>query len=238
MVSAVVRLGHKYQMNDLVADVVSYLKRYYPSILDEWALGRLYTPEVPFERVHAIGVVNLARLVNEPLLLPTALLMCCTLDKDITRGFVREDGTRETLSPDDIGQCFAARTQLTKQMILILFYIFEPNVSIECAEPSECRAGLESMLHNARVALRKVADPDVFRPFVRAFGPSLVCASCQDMLRARDVDARSLYWITLPAIFDLPLGPGQWPGKSPAPKVLTPEDVDEFWAEYDSDDSE
>ncbi|KAL1938289.1 hypothetical protein VTO73DRAFT_11740 [Trametes versicolor] len=132
-------------LNDLVADAVSYLKRYYTSILDKWAVGRLY-------------VVTLARLVNEPLLLPTSLLLCCTLDKESTRGFAREDGTRATLSLDDIGQCFAAHTRLTKQMVLILFYIFEPNVSIGCAEPSESQV----MLHNAPVALRKVADPDVF----------------------------------------------------------------------------
>lgn len=192
-------------MNDLVADAVSYLKRYYTSILDKWAVGRLY-------------VVTLGRLVNEPLLLPTSLLLCCTLDKEITRGFAHEDGTCATLSLDDIGQCFAARTRLTKQMVLILFYTFEPNVWIECAEPSESHV----MLHNAPVALRKVTDPDVFRSFVRAFGPSLVCASCQEMAGTRDLGARRLYWDTLPDIFELLLGPGKWPWVPPAPKVLTP----------------
>lgn len=233
MVSAVIRLGHKYQMNDLVSDAVAYLKRYYTSIFDEWATGRLYAPGAPFQKVHAIGVVNLARLVDEPLLLPTALLMCCSLGRDITTGFVREDGTREMLPLDDIGRCFAARTHLTKQMILILFHIFHPSTSNGCTTHSTCQGGLQTMLHNARAALSQIAHPDVYRSFVHAFGPWLVCTSCKEMVMKRDVDSRADSWYHLPKFFELPLEYPEWPGTPLIPKVLDP--GNDFWAGLDSD---
>ncbi|EIW56892.1 uncharacterized protein TRAVEDRAFT_49704 [Trametes versicolor FP-101664 SS1] len=146
MISAIIRLGHKYQMDDLVNDAVDYLKRWYTFILEEWAEGRLYAPDAPFEpeKAHAIGVVNLARLVDEPLLLPSALLMCCSLNcADIVKGFTREDGTREMLSLDDIGRCFAARTKFSEYVLLFLVArTSEPLVATDCAAPAECQEAL------------------------------------------------------------------------------------------------
>lgn len=217
-VSAVIRLGHKYQMTDLVKDAVDYLKRWYTSVFDEWAAGRLYAPDAPFEHVHAIGVVNLARLVDEPLLLPSALLMCCSLDEDIVKGFAREDGTRETLSPHDLGLCFAARKVFAGNMLVILLSVFDSSVSNGCADPSRCRDALQRMiLDGLRIpgAIPKIVHPDILRSFVHFLGPCAVCASCQEMVRERDVDVRKRAWQSLPKIFKLEFGEGEWPGKLP-----------------------
>ncbi|EIW57011.1 uncharacterized protein TRAVEDRAFT_99074, partial [Trametes versicolor FP-101664 SS1] len=108
-VSALIRLGHKYQMQALVAQGVQYLKRCFTDDLRTWSAGKFYDSNCPIQKRHAIGIVNLARLINEPSLLPTALLICCALDSDIVCGYTREDGTQETLTLADIGRCFAAR---------------------------------------------------------------------------------------------------------------------------------
>ncbi len=100
MISAVIRLGHKYQMQNMVTQGVDYLKRWFTTDYPAWSAGALYEPDTPLECVHAMGVINLARLVDVPALLPTALLMCCGLDEEVVKGFVRENGWLKRLPVD------------------------------------------------------------------------------------------------------------------------------------------
>ncbi|KAI0694943.1 hypothetical protein C8T65DRAFT_833354 [Cerioporus squamosus] len=93
-ISAYIRLGHKYQCDKLVQRSVDYLKRYYVDNFDEWFKVTSLDPPT-FQSIHRIGVVNLARLAGADGLLPVALMCCCMLGSDISKGFTREDGTLE-----------------------------------------------------------------------------------------------------------------------------------------------
>ncbi|OJT10749.1 hypothetical protein TRAPUB_12732 [Trametes pubescens] len=105
MVSALIRLGSKYRMDYLVTDTMDYLKQCYaPKHWQEWAAGRLYDIDAPFQWDHAIGVINLAHLVDEPAILPAALLVCCSLQgEEIVDGF---DADR-----NGYGHCCTLRTR-------------------------------------------------------------------------------------------------------------------------------
>ncbi|OJT09465.1 hypothetical protein TRAPUB_14068 [Trametes pubescens] len=101
-ISAIICIGHKYQMQHLVAQGVQYPKRHFTDDLAAWANGTLCSRVRRRPQAQAIAIFNIARLINEPSLLPTALLMCCSLDQAIINGwYTREDGTRETLSLED-----------------------------------------------------------------------------------------------------------------------------------------
>ncbi|KAL1938153.1 hypothetical protein VTO73DRAFT_11982 [Trametes versicolor] len=209
MVSALIRLGHKYQMQAMVSQGIQYLQRWFTDDFLVWSEGPLYEDDCPIQKEHAIGVVNLARLVDEPSLLPTALLACCALDETIAHGYTCEDGTRETLSADDLGRCFAARTTLAARMLTLALRIFEPRVrdSDACTGRAACARVLQHVLLEVRGRADHFAHPDVFsswlEPFEEEEGTSFLdgcCASCRKMLRRRDMRERLEVWLELPEI--------------------------------------
>lgn len=205
MVSAVIRIGHKYQMQDIVTRAVGYLKTYFPARLEAMPTGA--TVSRPFLTYHAIGVVNLARLVDEPSILPLALLGCCALSgADVIKGFRREDGTREQLALDDIGRCIDGCAALISQLLMLSSNIFSLDVSGQCEDPRECREMLAKMLAGvgASDTVGDFADLDsVFDswlyPYENSFLP-VCCKPCQDMLRRRDLAERRKLWKKLPVI--------------------------------------
>ncbi|KAI0753704.1 hypothetical protein C8Q74DRAFT_1306444 [Fomes fomentarius] len=75
---------YKYQISKLVEDAVDYLRKCYP---DNFDLLRKRTPS-SFRKDHAIGDINLARLIGANRLLPTAFLICASLGLWV-RGIVR-----------------------------------------------------------------------------------------------------------------------------------------------------
>lgn len=97
-ISAATRIGHMYQMQHLVLQAVDYLKRHLTDDLAFWGKGTLFASHARLKAAQAIGIVNLARLVDEPSLLPAAFLICCSLDEDIVNGCAREDDSGEMLS--------------------------------------------------------------------------------------------------------------------------------------------
>lgn len=77
MMSSATGLGHKYQTSN-----IGYLKTFYTAHSDTWVDHKNYWPE-GFKMEHAIGIVNLVHLTEETSLLPTVIILCCMLDKDI-----------------------------------------------------------------------------------------------------------------------------------------------------------
>ncbi|TBU51802.1 hypothetical protein BD310DRAFT_962923 [Dichomitus squalens] len=81
----------RYQIDKLVDEGLYHLRRAYPTALP-------YRPAGVVGQC-AIAVVNLARLTE-------------TGGGKVTQGFTREDGSREFLSREDLGRCFAAKETL------------------------------------------------------------------------------------------------------------------------------
>ncbi|KAL1938152.1 hypothetical protein VTO73DRAFT_11981 [Trametes versicolor] len=160
--SAAIRLGHKYQMAKLLDHAIAYLKKYYVCDFDTWASYPDYTPAGFGFTAHAIGVVNLARLTEETTLLPTALLACCALNEDVVEGFIREDDTREQLTPDDLKRCLAAKDRLIKAAIKIAFCIFRPAVADRCQSRVSCTDTFKIVTANLDSHIDEIANPDLW----------------------------------------------------------------------------
>lgn len=79
--SALIRIGHKYQMDHLVHQSLDYLRTMYP---DDWSVCSKGTPMWRLGQ-YSIGVVNLARLTGAHHLLPCALMQCCSLGLECRR---------------------------------------------------------------------------------------------------------------------------------------------------------
>ncbi|KAI0641031.1 hypothetical protein C8Q79DRAFT_920359 [Trametes meyenii] len=145
-VSACIRIGTKYDIDALVQRNLAFLHKLYPSDFDSYLVARRQRPAT-FTRAHAIGVVNLAHHTNTPSLLPAALMECCTLGADIVNGFARADGTRETLSPEDLGRCFLGRSRMVQASARIAHQMFRQSVARGCRHPACCLRVLQRLLN-------------------------------------------------------------------------------------------
>ncbi|KAI0370987.1 hypothetical protein BV20DRAFT_966095 [Pilatotrama ljubarskyi] len=155
-VSACIRIGHKYQIDALVQRNLAFLARLYPSDFDSYLAARRLGRPPTFTPAHAIGVVNLARLTAESSLLPAALMECCSLGANIVHGLERPDGTRETLSPEDLGRCFVGRARMAQASARIAHQMFRQSVARGCRHPACCLRVLQRLLNDlgdARIEL-------------------------------------------------------------------------------------
>ena len=80
-ISAWIRIGHKYQLKGLYEQSLNFLKLHYTTDLRVWCESEHFAPP-GWKEVCSIGVVNLARFINEPSILPTALLACTVMNAE------------------------------------------------------------------------------------------------------------------------------------------------------------
>ncbi|EJF60257.1 hypothetical protein DICSQDRAFT_63341, partial [Dichomitus squalens LYAD-421 SS1] len=191
-ISAWIRLGHKYRIDKLVDEGLYHLRRAYPTALP-----------------CAIAVVNLARLTESHDLLPFALLECCDLEKKITQGFTREDGSREFLSPEDLEGCFAAKETLVLWNVRAAIGVSESvSVDYECHFEDEtchhmdvCKEWIQRWRRKfKRGGLSTVTVDDLMAEGkVEAYRSPNLCPNCLYHAGERIYKERQKFWNALPA---------------------------------------
>ncbi|KAI1790295.1 hypothetical protein LXA43DRAFT_947373 [Ganoderma leucocontextum] len=144
--SSIIRMSHKYQCEKLLERCVAYLKRFYHDNFEGWRDNSTCISPPNFERIHAIGVVNLARLLGHDKMLPGALMACCMLETEIADGFACEDGTRETLAPADLARCMVGRAKLLEANVQATLRILHQEVHPECMRRDVCAGVLVGLL--------------------------------------------------------------------------------------------
>ncbi|KAI0706734.1 hypothetical protein C8T65DRAFT_577234 [Cerioporus squamosus] len=214
VVAAVIRLGHKYEIDWMVKKGLEYLKRRYPDDYLRWSL-QATDPTVRFDDpsvfARSISVVNLARLTDTPSLLRPAFLLCCMMDPHVLmQGYQREDGTCERLSADDLTRVLLARTELVRLDALAAIRIFQ-DVSTDCVDVDGCT---QCCLQALRELLDPVSPARTFNPPRRPTwhqyasdigdGGDSFCDACLAEIRSVEYRERLSMWNSLPAILDIP----------------------------------
>ncbi|KAI1795304.1 hypothetical protein LXA43DRAFT_1178777 [Ganoderma leucocontextum] len=204
-ISAVIRLAHKYDVQDVLDQAIESFQEYFTSDFDTWTRGS--GGVVRLRSQHAIGVVNLARLVDRPALLPIAFYKCALLGGDVVDGYRREDRTMEYLCRKDVKRCIDGRNELAEHAIVVVSAVFgftQPGE--ECASPVRCRSALQSMLELV-VEDECASDADVLASWegrIHDWAEDLsLCNLCEKAAVERDVRARRQVWYELPEIFDV-----------------------------------
>ncbi|RPD53660.1 hypothetical protein L226DRAFT_459840 [Lentinus tigrinus ALCF2SS1-7] len=218
--SAYARIGHKYQIDYLVDQTLDYLKHHFTNDFDTWRNRMAFVPR-KFETYHAIGVVNIARLVNCDSILPTALAVCCTLDaKYLVRGFKCQDGAGEKLSQDDLIRCLRAKQTLMQESSRAIINAFSPFTSPGCRTAASCHDALQDALRGLAGDLDMIADDHPFFSwvyFARRLEGYAICALCKERLKERVQAEQRLIWNSLPDILGLTIK--GWPELSGSPQV-------------------
>lgn len=201
------------------------LQQYFTSDFESWNVKPF---RYPFEvqPQQSIAVINLARLVGIPSLLPSAFYMCTALHGAILDGFEREDKSVEYLSQEDVKRCMNAWNKLVEATLALVVHIFSltanPSRADACDRGITCPVALHTVIGDAveECMQSSVSALASWGPFIEhnfSRGVQL-CESCKQAAVDRDYTARRRLWEELPAIFDIEVD--GWPssaGSGPLP---------------------
>ncbi len=207
VISACVRLGHKYQMNSIYGQAMDYLKGHFTDSLFIYKKTSTFMPP-GFEHLkYAIGVVNLARLTEEDTVLPTALWMCCRMGADIVNGFTYSDGERETLSSPDLGLCFVAKARLLQATTLAYMQTFADLPAGICAlkdGDDRCRRALRELSDIKIVAAITMPNPmSIYKSTLPGADAPQLCKACATAITQRQVQRQRESWAKLPSLLGI-----------------------------------
>ncbi|KAI0776605.1 hypothetical protein BD413DRAFT_645046 [Trametes elegans] len=163
--------------------------------------------------VQAIIMLNIARLLRDPSLMPSAIVACAMLPAPDLMSHVTLQADNSTLfvPRDELRICIGAREKLLQASICNGRRIFQPLPSPDCTrrESGRCRRNL------ARLTLRlltQIDDREVvgLQPFRVKFGDSdmlppqyELCWPCREMVGMRAVNVYFELWEDAPCILDL-----------------------------------
>ncbi len=221
-VSAAIRLGHKYQITSLYDRSLEFLKEKFTNDFDAFLDLDDWIPD-NWKMEEAIGVVNLARLIGEPTLLPVALLSCTTLGGQLVRGYERANGTQEHLTIDDQALCINAKITIRKARVTALFNSLAPSPAKACKKVADCRLALRKAAYSLHTTiddwLDDTDDPfETYEDYIE--GEKLeVCAACLALVDERAASERRKLWNRLPLLLGIEVP--EWgqpaPPDEPAP---------------------
>ncbi|KAL1949994.1 hypothetical protein VTO73DRAFT_8875 [Trametes versicolor] len=217
VLSALMRLGHKYALADIVADATAHLEDYFTSSLTTWLQRSSGTHPAKFclsDKDQAAGAafeaVNLARLPGQHALLPLALYHACQHSpEEIVRGFARARGaggvTVARLAPDDMVRCIDARDGLLRASHInlkdVMASVAEP-CSPDCTARDACARNM-AILYRTYVQVRwDLLTTDALAGLETQLGALArrpcwleLCGRCRDgLVRRHRVKQRETWW--------------------------------------------
>ncbi len=208
--AALARLGHKYELEQVLQAALSRLRIVYTTDLATWrqALGPKKQPEFSCSSSNCFEAVNLFRTIGCTEMLPVALYFCAVLPNAyLIKGSHRADGTPETLSPEDLERCLNARDCFTKRGTHFFYTRHGAEASPLCT--SRCHSVLDD--RRARVAL-PTFEGVLVRHVLHGVGRTLmdsvtrnnaVCPLCIEHLSNIQDAFEKEMWLALPKMLNL-----------------------------------
>ncbi|KAI0682741.1 hypothetical protein C8T65DRAFT_826237 [Cerioporus squamosus] len=210
--SALIRLAHKYQIDDIQDEALSVLKtRFAYSLTNSWCDGEKAF-DVP-DPACAIEVIHIAGLTDTPALLPFAFYMCATIGGKTVEGWRREDGTMVYLSQEDLKTFIDGSVRLARkaeEVVTSVADIVRVRAGTSCPPSTgqQCRSSM-SAVHRGFLASRRDELPntpfcwyDTVAGLVRQHPCCLSCSA--SVLSGVLVRCAVPLWFRLPGIFGLP----------------------------------
>ncbi|KAH9885126.1 hypothetical protein C8Q73DRAFT_660283 [Cubamyces lactineus] len=218
--SALIRMGHKYQIHDIVDDGIARLKRFYPVDYSEWEDHAIRSVYVTASGTDAPEAIALAHLTDTPSILPTAYLACATLDSE-PHPVEDDEGGGETaencsilslvrtLAPSDLERVISGKMALGRSRAVRLLSILRAVPSQFCTRADRCALALQRNLQECQVDdfMQAVDGAELFEPLHEWLWESIdevaLCAPCST--ESSQVDKRMTLeaWCELPSMFNL-----------------------------------
>ncbi|KAJ7231895.1 hypothetical protein B0H12DRAFT_1262689 [Mycena haematopus] len=215
LIGALIRLGRKYDFKDLHDSAVACLEADYPTTLERFDELRGKFKAIEWYRGVEFDIVALASEHKILSVLPSAYydVVCKFTLNELLDRVDKADGTRASLSPNDLRRCVLAHKRL-------LIKQFQPGYILGwtrrwefdgCTALEQCRAAREGVLSRYLDSAADTVEPllpilnDVayfFRIwFLRGFK---FCPTCKRHAISAMSAGRRKLWEELPGMFDLP----------------------------------
>ncbi|TBU41579.1 hypothetical protein BD309DRAFT_1081994 [Dichomitus squalens] len=217
ILAALARLGHKYQLDQLLDAVIFRLQRTFNTDLEVWDRSRGFGADSPLGLVpnNAIEALNLFRRLQRSDMIPTALCGCSRLPPAVLiHGVDRADGvTRESLELTDLELCWKVQKRLIReavdQMTLFSEYFVTRLAEVKCQRRDYCIEGLKILLQETRRGMSYLAFVDPLDKFSSIFESDdarfskRLCRDCLAVLKSRHWELRKKVWGKLPDIMGM-----------------------------------
>ncbi|PIL26531.1 hypothetical protein GSI_12289 [Ganoderma sinense ZZ0214-1] len=203
-ISAVIRLAHKYHIPSIQEQALRALQAYHFTSDFDVYFGPPKN-HISLHNIQHIGAVNLARLTDTPLMLPSALYGCCHIGGRLLDGWTREDGTVEHLSTDDIKRCFDAHFLLAREQAPVPSRLCAPVPLDRCTERGRCKLYVTALAGSPSL-VEMVMKEDMLTdrsPLIRSLQSNSMCDGCMQVLLEWDRLERKRVWDRLPQIFGI-----------------------------------
>ncbi|PIL26559.1 hypothetical protein GSI_12317 [Ganoderma sinense ZZ0214-1] len=208
--SAVIRLAHKYRVDDVKAQGMRLLhEMHFTSDWTRWEMRSELKPALAVHGSYAIGAVNLARQIGATSLLPIAFYECTRLGGAVLDGWRRDDGVVEHLTAEDLLLCMKGRDALVREVAALFVKVFARTPCDECTSP-KCRSRLRLVRRDVflegfpghLVFDREQWMPDLERDY-------RICEFCSEEVRERCYQECDRIWAELSEIFGINVK--EWP---------------------------
>ncbi|RDX41821.1 hypothetical protein OH76DRAFT_1363819 [Lentinus brumalis] len=185
VLAALARLGHKYQLDGVVAEAVRRLQPAYPSSFDIWEAGQ---DSVRFSNDReAFAAINLFRLLDRKDMLPIAIYRSTLPShRDLLHSTLPSTTATERLSLDDVEIVLEAQYELLSADASMMASWFNTPPSEHCTQHSLCAkdiATTQRSLCNSLGGFLHGAPLDDF-PFKKLIAEvqedSAICEACVD----------------------------------------------------------
>lgn len=214
VLSALIRLSHKYQIEEIEARGIRALRAMYPTDLNSFMAVENHVNEESF--VHAIGAINIARLTGTPSILPAAFYHCAVLREKVIKGLVREDGTKEYLSEQDLARCIRGIERLAAE-----FAAWCLSLSMNSLKPGQwgCKSEARCKDPGASIVakmIRAITHRSITAEALSGFdfsGTKDMCSACVNRFEGEEQRAREKVWQRLPLTFNLAAELPWWPNE-------------------------
>ncbi|KAJ7240835.1 hypothetical protein B0H12DRAFT_1134223 [Mycena haematopus] len=205
-IAALIRLGRKYDFQNLLHSAVGRLTFENPSTLEEYDARLVDGKRYVATRIVAYpgllyDMLTVARENGILSALPCAYYRAGHLHKpeSLFEGVSREDGTSSSLAPVDQQRCILGREKLIRAQTqdgYTLEWLREWNAD-GCTDPAGCNKWRASMVRKYLNHLTTWA----FTPFINV--RATICGPCSKQIEQSMISGRKKLWQDLPSFFDL-----------------------------------
>lgn len=208
VVSRLVRLAHKYEIQSVLDDAMGRIRVFYPSNLEDFLRVLKAPPSSPtleHNDADCFEVIQLARLIGDTSLLPAAFYRCCQLDPGTLLG-KQSDGTyspSQRLSDEDIERCIAGRAYLANLSMLVKREVTRDGKTEDCFH-NACDEGLITMtegFESVQMVRFRFARCDALTCMDIDEYDEILCGWCITSYKRRLLEVQKYIWNTLPEVY-------------------------------------
>lgn len=220
-VAALVRLSHKYQVDDVRDAYLARMKSCFCTDVKTWdVVSRNHGSGVmKYCDEDAIAAVNIAHLTGEESMLPSALFTYCLLNtRFLLDASPRLDGTEECLSAEETIKCIDARSLLLQNMIGIAVELSDHVLAASVQRIPHFTDGCRTVLLSLRDQVLYLPPRSLLRGALSSRENTIrslqidgqLCKSCADSFCNAEEGYLRKFWARLPQVLGTS-APVDWP---------------------------